>query len=327
MLADLKKQIYRQQLKLDVLQGTAEILKKDLGIDQKNLTNQEKYSLIDALRTIHPLHSLLTVVSMPKSSYFYQKKAQSKADKYLNLRTEIKSIFNDNKNCYGCRRIHAVMRRSGIYVSEKVIRRLMGQENLVVPGKKARKFNAYAGEISPAIENIVARDFHADKPNTKWLTDITEFHIPAGKAYLSPIRDCFDGMAVSWTIGTSPNAKLVDSMLDGAISTLSKSEKPIVHSDRGCHYRWPGWISKMGEAGLVRSMSRKGNSPDNSACEGFFGNLKNEMFYYRSWQGISMERFIDELNSYLIWYNEKRIKMSLGAMSPLEYSRSLGLTV
>ena len=81
----------------------------------------------------------------------------------------------------------------------------------------------------------------------------------------------------------------------------------------------------MKEAGLTRSMSKKGCSPDNAACEGFFGRLKNEMFYHRSWAGVSIEEFIAILNDYLHWYNEKRIKMSLGAMSPLEYRRNLGL--
>ena len=81
----------------------------------------------------------------------------------------------------------------------------------------------------------------------------------------------------------------------------------------------------MEKAGLQRSMSKKGYSPDNAVCEGFFGRLKNEMFYNRSWTGVSIEEFMDILDEYLVWYNEKRIKLSLGAMSPLEYRRSLGL--
>lgn len=143
--------------------------------------------------------------------------------------------------------------------------------------------------------------------------------------YLSPVIDCFDGLPVTWTIGTSPNATLVNNMLDQAIATLKKGEKPIVHSDRGCHYRWPGWIDRMEYTGLTRSMSEKGCSPDNAACEGFFGHLKNEMFYNRSWQGVSTKQFIAILNDYLIWYREKRIKLSLGGLSPMEYRRSLGL--
>lgn len=136
--------------------------------------------------------------------------------------------------------------------------------------------------------------------------------------------DCFDGMAVSWSIGTSPDAELVNAMLDNAISTLAADDRPVVHSDRGCHYRWPGWIDRMEAAKLTRSMSKKGCTPDNAACEGFFGRLKNEMFYGRSWKGVSIGEFIDKLDRYLHWYNESRIKMSLGARSPMEYRRSLG---
>jgi len=201
----------------------------------------------------------------------------------------------------------------------------MKEEQLVVKHKEKRKYSSYLGEISPAVCNLLDRNFHADAPNEKWLTDLTEFRIPAGKVYLSPIIDCFDGKLVSWTIGTSPNAELANTMLADAISTLAEDEHPIVHSDRGCHYRWPGWIERMDKAGLTRSMSKKGCSPDNSACEGFFGRLKNEMFYCRSWKGISIHQFVDELISYLRWYNEKRIKMSLGAMSPMDYRRSIGL--
>ena len=325
-VAKLKEQIYRQQMELDILKKAAEILKKGQGIDPKDLTNREKSNLVDALRTTYSLNSLLAMLEIPKSSYFYQRAAQTRTDKYAELRDTVKTIFHENRGRYGYRRIHAIITKNGQRVSEKTIQRIMREEKLVVPHKK-RKYKSYLGEISPAVENVVARDFHADKPNSKWLTDLTEFHIPAGKIYLSPILDCFDGMPVSWTIGTSPDAELVNVMLDGAIDTLQESERPIVHSDRGCHYRWPGWIERMDKAGLTRSMSKKGCSPDNSACEGFFGSIKNEMFYFKSWQNVSIEQFINELDGYLRWYCEKRIKMSLGAMSPLEYRQSLGLAV
>ena len=201
----------------------------------------------------------------------------------------------------------------------------MREDELFVYQKKRRKYNSYKGEITPAVENVIDRNFKADDPNEKWLTDITEFHIPAGKIYLSPIIDCFDGLPVSWAIGTSPDADLVNTMLDMAICTLSEDEKPTVHSDRGCHYRWPGWIERMEAAGLTRSMSKKGCSPDNSACEGFFGRLKNEMFYNHSWEDVSVEHFIEILDEYIHWYAEKRIKISLGGLSPMAYRRKLGL--
>lgn len=161
--------------------------------------------------------------------------------------------------------------------------------------------------------------------NEKWLTDITEFAIPAGKVYLSPIVDCFDGLLVNWNISTSPDALLVNSMLDDAAKLLSVGEKPIIHSDRGVHYRWPGWIDRMEKNGFIRSMSKKGCSPDNSACDGVFGRIKNEMFYNADWSGVNISEFIGILNDYLYWYNEKRIKKSLGYLSPIEYRHRLGL--
>ena len=119
-------------------------------------------------------------------------------------------------------------------------------------------------------------------------------------------------------------------MLDKAISTLNKNERPIVHTDRGAHYRWPGWIERMKKAHLVRSMSKKGYSPDNSACEGFFGRVKNEMFYGYSWKEVTIKQFIEILDEYFTSaketsHAEKRIKISFGGMSPLTYRKSLGL--
>ena len=110
-----------------------------------------------------------------------------------------------------------------------------------------------------------------------------------------------------------------------SIVLLKENEHPIVHSDRGCHYRWSGWIQRMDEADLTRSMSKKGCSPDNSACEEFFGRMKNEMFYGEKWDKISVEEFISIINQYMQWYRDKRTKLSLGGLSPMEYRRSLGI--
>lgn len=144
---------------------------------------------------------------------------------------------------------------------------------------KSCKWSKAVIAISPQVEKILSRNFHTDKPNTKWLTNITKFHIPAGKVYLPPINDCFDGLPVSWIVGTSPDAELVNTMLDEAISVLNNDEHLIIHSVHGCHYRWPNWIERMERAGLIRSMSKKGCFPANAAYEGLFWGVKNEMFY------------------------------------------------
>lgn len=320
---DLRKEIRRLQLERDVLEATAEILKQGEGADPTTLRNREKAVVIGALREKHRLKDLLQSLSLSKSSYFYQRAALAVPDKLADVRERVRRVFTQAERRYGYRRIHAALRRDGVVISEKVVRRLMREEGLEAVRPKRRKYVSYRGEISPAVSNLIKRDFRADAPNTKWLTDTTEFAIPAGKVYLSPIIDCFDGMVVSWSIGTSPNADLVNSMLDQAISTLGPGEHPTIHTDRGGHYRWPGWIERMEAAGLTRSMSKKACTADNAACEGFFGRIKNEMFYGRSWQGVSIPEFVEILDTYLRWYNERRIKMSLGAMSPAEYREGL----
>lgn len=320
----LEDKVYQLRLERDILEAAAEILKKDQGTDPKRLSNKEKAVMVGALKHKYRLNELLCNLSLAKSSYYYQCAASLTKDKYADLRERVHTVFSKARGCYGYRRVHAVVTRDGKIVSEKVIRRIMREENLVALNCRRRRYNSYKGEISPAVPNPIERNFHADAPNEKWLTDLTEFSLPAGKVYLSPIVDCFDGLAVSWTIGTNPNATLVNSMLDEATSTLSVNERPVLHSDRGSHYRWPGWISRAEQAGVIRSMSKKACTADNAACEGFFGRLKTEMFYGRKWNGVSINRFIDKLDSYLHWYNDSRIKMSLGAMSPMEYRRSLG---
>lgn len=248
-------------------------------------------------------------------------------DKYADARQALAEVFHSNHRCYGYRRMRAALVRRQLHISEKVVQRLMKQEALIVAVHRRRRYGSYMGEISPAPENILNRDFQAAAPNEKRLTDITEFQIPAGKVYLSPMIDCFDGLVVSWTTGTRPDSELVNTMLDAAIASVNGSEsRPIVHSDRGGHYRWPGWLKRINDASLVRSMSRKGCSPDNAACEGFFGRLKTEMFYTASWQDVSIDEFIQTVDSYIRWYNETRIKVSLGSLSPLEYRASLGMT-
>ena len=324
-LEELRRQVRRLQLEQVILTTATEILKKDAGIDRKLLSNREKTLLVDALKETYSVPELLDEVSLARSSYFYHRARLDATDKYVEVRRTIADIFESNHRCYGYRRIQASLSRQRVWISEKVVQRLMKQERLVAAAPKRRRYGSYVGEISPAPENIVNRDFRAAAPNEKWLTDITEFQIPAGKVYLSPVIDCFDGLVVSWSIGTRPDAELVNSMLDAAIETVtSGDDRPIVHSDRGAHYRWPGWISRIANAKLVRSMSRKGYSPDNAACEGFFGRLKNELFYPRNWQSTTIEQFIDALDAYIRWYNEKRIKVSLGSLSPVEYRKSLG---
>ena len=113
-------------------------------------------------------------------------------------------------------------------------------------------------------------------------------------------------------------------MLEKAASTLPGNARPLVHSDRGCHCRWPGWLGLMERFGLTRSMSAKGCSPDNAAAEGFFGRLKQEFFHKRSFQGVTIDEFTAMLDEYMVWYRDKRIKTEYG-MSIMDKRIQLGL--
>lgn len=323
-ITQLEIQVHQLQLECDILTKANELVKKDQGINSRTLTNREKTQVVDTLRETYPLAVLLGVLKLARSCYFYHRSAMLMNDKYADVRVTMSEIFNDNYHCYGYRRIHSILRQNKRVISEKVVRRLMVEEKLVVSRSRRRKYSSYCGEINAAPENLLARDFKAGSPDKKWLTDITEFQLPAGKVYLSPVLDCFDGKVVSWSIGRHPNAQLVNTMLDEAINTLTGDNRPIIHSDRGGHYRWPGWLERVRTAGLTRSMSRKGCSPDNAACEGFFGRLKNEMYYGRDWTGITLEGFMQNVGTYIGWYNERRIKMSLGGMSPVTYRQKMG---
>ena len=326
-IESFRKQMYELQLEVDILKETINVLKKDPGVDLNDLKNKEKVAVIDAMKEKYPLPVLLRKMKLPRSSYYYQIKALATEDKHKHIRREVDRIFMENKARYGYRRIHAELKKIGIKVSEKVVRRVMKEDGLEVKIRKTKKYSSYKGEISPAVPNEVQRNFHIEKPDELLLSDISEFAIPTGKVYLSPTVDCFDGMLVTWRISEHPNADLVNGMLDDVIANMGTKSKPIIHTDRGCHYRWPGWIERMEINGYTRSMSQKGCSPDNAACEGLFGRIKNEFFYNQDWKNVTIEEFSHELDKYLHWYNEKRIKKSLGYLSPVEYRRSLGLAV
>ena len=164
-LEALRQDIRRLQLEQDLLKKANELLKKDLGINQQLLTNREKTQLVDALRSTYALTELLREVDLPRSSYFYHRTRLEVADKYTEVRRAMTDIFECNFRCYGYRRVHASLTRQSVNISEKVVRRLMKQESLVAIVRKRRRYGSYMGEISPAPDNLLNRDFSASAPN------------------------------------------------------------------------------------------------------------------------------------------------------------------
>ena len=311
-----EEQIRQLRLENDILRGMVEVLK---GADLGHLTNREKTVLIEWLRreTDHPLRELTDSLRISKSSYEYQRAAIARGDKYAWLRPLVAEEFWAEDGVRGYRVVthRPRMREEPVVASEKVVRGIMREDGLAVRRKAGpKKYCSYAGETDERPENIPlnedgSHDFRADAPNEKWASDITEFKLPdAPKACLSPVIDLFDGKPVGWAISGSPDAELANASLLAACAQLRPGQHPFCHTDGGCHYRWPGWKGICASHGIVRSMSRKGRSPDNAACEGFFGNLKNEFFYGRDWRGVSQAEFIELLDRWLRRYSTDRIK-------------------
>lgn len=326
-LKALREKVFDMQMEIDLLKGTIDALKKDQGVgNEAPLTNREKAAIVDANRNKYPLGRLLAGIGLARSSYYHVRRKFAAPDKYQADRKIIGQIFKANYCCYGYRRVKAVLAGYGRLLSEKVVRRLMKEEGFIVRQRLRQKYSSYQGEITPAVPDLLQRDFRSESPNRKWVTDISEFAIPAGKVYLSVIVDCFDGLVVSSSLSSRPDALLVNETLDHAIRQHPESAGAILHSDRGAHYRWPGWIARTERFSLVRSMSRKSCSPDNAACEGFFGRMKNECFYRRNFKGYSIDDFKSYLSRYLLWYNESRIKKSLGYCSPMQFRARHGFS-
>ncbi len=327
---ELRRRCEELELRNAILEQTIAMLKKDPGVDPADLTNREKTAVADALRGEFELGELLGGLGLARATYYHNRNALSRPDRHALVRRRIREVFEKSRATFGSERIWATLRRGldggePFRISEKVVRRLMREEGLVVIyNKRKRTYGSYKGEIAAHPGNKVGRRFRADAPNRLWLTDITQFSLGDAKCYLSPVIDCFDGKVVAHRISRAPTARLVNSMLEDAIATLSDDDRPIVHTDCGCHYRWPAYLALCERHGIVRSMSRKGCSPDNAACEGFFGRLKNEFFKYRDWDHVGFEEFKGRLSDYIAYYNESRPKRVLGWKSPNEYRRSLG---
>nr|WP_252964849.1 IS3 family transposase [Shigella sonnei] len=319
-VARLNQEIRRRQMELDILKKAEEIIKKDPGISISHLNNREKTKIADALRQTYPLTELLHVLSLARSSYFYHRAALKAGDKYATIRTMLTDIFNSNYQCYGYRRLHAMLRHEGIRLSEKVVRRLMVEEQLVVSRNRRRRYSSYCGEIGPAPDNLIARDFKAEQPNQKWLTDITEFQLPAGKVWLSPVVDCFDGKVVSWSLSTRPDAELVNTMLDSAVETLNAGERPVIHSDKGSQYVSLAYTERLKEAKLLASTGSTGDSYDNAMAESINGLYKAEVIHRKSWKN----RAEVELSTltWVDWYNNRRLLERLGHIPPAEAEKA-----
>jgi transposase InsO family protein len=259
------------------------------------------------------------VASLPRSTYYFEKsKKDVDGEKNGELCEQISRIFHENHGRYGFRRIQAALRNEGSIVNHKKIIRLMKKLGLKTVIRK-EKYKSYKGEVGVVADNVLARDFHAEKPNEKWTTDVSQFNGPFGKAYLSPILDMGAGDVVAWDLSLSPNLEQAKRMLDQAMYTYPRLDGLILHSDQGWQYQHPYYQQRLKEKGIIQSMSRKGNCIDNCIMESFFGTLKNEMFYGHEQEFQTFEQLHQAVAEYIDYYNNRRIKRKTKWMPPSKF--------
>ena len=308
------------------------------GSRPASISNRRRCELGERLRaaTGLPLREITAFLRISKSSYEYHR-ARLGRDRDADIRPLAREAFEASGGAYGYRRVHAELRRRGLRCSEKRVRRVMAAEGLRArsTARSPHRWSSYRGEGGRAVApNLLLRpgtadshDFSAARPGERVCTDVTEFRLGARgpKCYLSAAIDLFDGRVAAWSAGPSPSKALVQGMLSQLEGRLAPG--CVVHSDRGWHYRTPDWVAACGAMGAERSMSRKGHSPDNAACEAFFGRLKVEFFHLRGWEGWTVERFAAELGRYISWCNSGRLKGFGGGYETIDGRRArLGLT-
>lgn len=259
---------------------------------------------------------MLEFIDVPKSTYYYYIKRTQRPDKYRVEKDEITAIYHENQGRYGYRRITLEMKNRGYVINHKTVQRLMKQLHLTCR-VRMKKYRSYKGEIGKVAPDLIQRDFHATAPNRKWTTDITEFSVFGQKLYLSPVLDMFNGEIVSYNINERPHLGQVMDMLDKAFVKIPNEAGLIFHSDQGWQYQHKMYQHRLAEKGIRQSMSRKGNCLDNAVMENFFGLLKSELLYLRKFKDI--DEFRNELEKYIYYYNNDRIKGKLKGLSPAQY--------
>ena len=228
---------------------------------------------------------------MSRSTFYYQLKRMKKPDHYHDLKEEIVHIFEENKNCYGYRRITLELKNRGCKINHKVVQKLMRQCGLKCVTRKRNKYNSYKGNIGKTAPNIIARDFVAASPNKKWATDVTEFATTKGeKVYLSPILDMFNGEIVSYNISLHPNFNQTLDMLDKAFKSVPNTQGIILHSDQG-------WQYQMKQYQVLLE--------------------KTEIYFGKNYKTV--EDLVAAISKYIHYYNNKRIKLRLNGLSPIQY--------
>lgn len=275
-----------------------------------------KVAIISELRQKYSLAMLLKIADFPRSNFYYHLKHLNEPQKHVRELDEIRLICIENKGRYGYRRVTLELHRRGFQINHKLVMKLMKREGLTCKLRE-KKYRSYRGQLGKIAPNLLKRNFKAEKPNMKWTTDITQFKLFGKTLFFSPIMDLFNDEIVSYCLSPSQNFKQVTEMLDFAFKKIPDNSQLILHSDQGWQYQMKPYRKLLKDKGIKQSMSRKGNCYDNCVIENFFGLLKSEFFYNQKFSSI--ENFILGLSEYIQYYNNRRIKVKLKGLSPVEF--------
>ena len=265
---------------------------------------------------------MLKVAGMARSTYYYRVNALKAEDKYKEARKRLKELHELHKGRYGYRRMTASLRAEGLVISHKTVRKLMREEGVECRIRRKRKTSNPSPELA-ASPNILNRDFSAEAPFLKAVTDVTEFRIANKTVYASALLDLFDGAVMSFVLSTRNNSDLVMSMYENLPKEdFERLDNMLIHSDQGILYRSHRYREFMDSNNIVQSMSRRGNCYDNAVVESFFGTFKCETI--KLYQISTLAELTRELEEYAKYYNYERLKSTLGYKTPMEYRRLHG---
>ena len=272
-----------------------------------------KYMVIYRHREKYSISEMCRFFEVSRSGYYGYVSRIDIPAKDLPLAEKIRECQSECGKTYGYRRVHTWLERKGIYHNPKTILRVMQKYNLlsVVRRKKYRNY----GEYLHRYPNLLNRDFHTERPNQKWVTDISYIHTKQGVLYLSIIRDLFDNSIVAYKTGTEQNVNLVLNTIKAAIKKEKVTAELQLHSDQGFQYTSLGYFKLTQSYGITPSMSRRGNPYDNALAENFFSILKTECIYRIKLQTFDEARLL--IDRYIYFYNHQRIQLKT-KLTPLE---------
>ncbi|MCP3033606.1 IS3 family transposase [Halobacillus sp. A1] len=296
-------------------------LKKLFSLSSKGhrISQKQKAQVIYELRPTFSVNALAEIAQIPRSTYYDIIAKRKRLDPDRKWKRRIRVIYKAHDKRYGYRRISDTLNAKGYKINHKKVLRLMqemGIKSLVSP----KQYKSYKGKVGETADNHLNREFTADKPNQKWVTDITEIKILGEKLYLSPILDLYNGEIVAYNVASRQLFSLVEGMLDKALPLLQPEDQLLLHSDQGWHYQMKPYQETLKEHNVTQSMSRKGNCHDNSVMENFFGIMKKELLYYKDFTSVA--HFKQELDEYIDYYNNERMKARLKT-SPVLYRKKL----